>query len=217
MPSQFQAEKPQDCPVCFESLDNENKTLSCGHWVHKECIIKSKKDCCPICRQTVKLSLEEQYRLQELQHQEKKEEPRLALNEEFNRVVSRYIQSYIDMDIDEDEDYEEPTYEEDDEERDEEFLMQAEQYVVTFTATSPFRYEDEAILYDGRLLSVTRSLNRMVIRCAFTSEFESRNFCYDMEQRHDVTPGSVIMKDLTQPETLIQTGRYNHGENLIDF
>jgi hypothetical protein len=211
MPSQFQAEKPQDCPVCFESLDNENKTLSCGHWVHTECVIKSKKDCCPLCRQTVKLSLEEQYRLQELQHQEKREEsPRLALNEEFNRVVSRYIQNYIDMDIEEEEYYEE-------DEEDEEFLMQAEQYVVTFTATSPFRYEDEAILYDGRLLSVTRSLNRMIVRCAFTSEFETRNFCCDMEQRNDIIPGSVVMKDLTQPDSLIQTGRYNSGENLIDF
>jgi hypothetical protein len=213
MPAQFQAEKPQDCPVCFESLDNENKTLSCGHWVHTECVIKSKKDCCPLCRQTVKLSLEDQYRLQELQHQEQREQPRIALNEEFNRVVSRYIQNYIDMDIDEE--YEEPNY--DDEERDEEFLMPTEQYVVTFTATSPFRYEDEAILYDGRLLSVTRSLNRMIIKCAFTSEFESRNFCYDIEQRNDIIPGSVILKDLTQTETLIQTGRYNPGENLIDF
>jgi hypothetical protein len=215
MPSQFQAEKPQDCPVCFESLDNENKTLSCGHWVHTECVIKSKKDCCPLCRQTVKLSLEEQYRLQELQHQEQRDEaPRLILNEEFNRVVSRYIQNYIDMDIDEE--YEEPEYE-DEEERDDEFLMPSEQYVVTFTASSPFRYEDEAILYDGRLLSVTRSLNRMIIKCAFTSEFETRNFCYDMEQRNDIIPGSVVMKDLTQPESLIQTGRYNSGENLIDF
>jgi hypothetical protein len=210
MPSQFQAEKSQDCPVCFESLDNENKTLSCGHWVHKECIIKSKKDCCPLCRQTVNLSLEEQYNLQELQHQEKRESPRIALNEEINRVVSRYIQNYIDMDIDEDE-----YYEEDEEERDEEFLMQAEQYVVTFTATSPFRYEDEAILYDGRLLNVTRSLNRIIVKCAFTSEFESRNFCYDMEQRNDIIPGSVVLKDLTQTDSLIQTGRY--GENLIDF
>ena len=217
MPSQFKAEKPQDCPVCFESLDNENKTLSCGHWVHTECVIKSKKDCCPLCRQTVKLSLEEQYRLQELQHQEKIEEvPRLALNEELNIALSRYIQSYIDMDIDEDyEEYE--TSIEYDEERDEEFLMPAEQYIVTFTTTSPFRYEDEAILYDGRLLSVTRSLNRMIIKCAFTSEFESRNFCFDMEQRDDIIPGSVVMKDLSQTNSLIQTGRYNPGENLIEF
>jgi len=214
MPSQFQSEKPQDCPVCFESLDNENKTLSCGHWVHIDCVIKSKKDCCPLCRQTVKLSLEEQYRLQELQHQEKIEVPRLALNEEFNRVVSIYIQNYIDMDIDEDED---EYYEEDEDERDEEFLMQAEQYVVTFTALTHFRYEDEAILYDGRVLSTTRSLNRIIVKCGFTSEFEARNFCCDMEQLDQVLPGSVVLKDLTQPDSLIQTGRYNHGENLIDF
>ena len=120
------------------------------------------------------------------------------------------------MDIGEEYEDEEPTYE-DEEERDEEFLMQAEQYIVTFTSLTRFRYEDEAILYDGRLLSTTRSLNRIIVKCAFTSEFEARNFCCDMEQIDEVLPGSVVLKDLTQPETLIQTGRYNPGENLIDF
>ena len=118
------------------------------------------------------------------------------------------------MDIDEEDEEYEASIEYDEED---DFLMPAEQYVVTFTASSPFRYEDEAILYDGRLLSVTRSLNRMIVRCAFTSEFETRNFCCDMEQRNDIIPGSVVMKDLTQPDSLIQTGRYNSGENLIDF
>lgn len=209
MPLQFQEEKPQDCPVCFESLSNENKTLTCGHWVHKECVIKSKKDCCPMCRQTVELSLEEQYKLQQLQNQESKG----LLNEEFNRVISRYIQQYIDEEDDDDE-YE-INYE--DEEEDDDFLMPAEQYVVTFTALSPFRYEDEAILYDGRLLSSIRSLNRIVVKCAFTSDFECRNFCYDMEMRSDIVPGSVVMKDLAQPNSIIRSGRYNYGENLIDF
>ena len=215
MPSKFQSEKPQDCPVCFESLDNENKTLSCGHWVHKECVIKSKKDCCPLCRQTVELTLEEQYRIQELQYQEQRDEaPRIALNQEFNRVISRYIQTFIDEDSEYEE--EEPNYD-DEEERDDDFLMPAEQYVVTFTSLTRFRFEDEAILYDGRVLSTTRSLNRIVVKCAFTSEFEARNFCFDLEQIDQVLPGSVVLKDLNQPESLIQFGRYNPGENLIDF
>lgn len=214
MSQQFQEEKPQDCPVCFESLANENKTLSCGHWVHKECVIKSKKDCCPLCRQTVELSIEEQYRIQELQHKEKNDASRETLNTEYNTVISRYIQSYIDENEFEDE---EEFVEYDDEERDDDFLMPAEQYIVTFTSLTRFRYEDEAILYDGRVLSTSRSLNRIVVKCAFTSEFEARNFCCDMEQIDEVLPGSVVFKDLTQPESLIQVGRYNLGENLIDF
>jgi hypothetical protein len=55
----------------------------------------------------------------------------------------------------------------------------------------------------------------MIVKCAFTSEFESRNFCFDIEQRDDIVPGSVILKDLSQSSSLIQTGRY--GDNLIDF
>ena len=208
MSSQFQEEKPTECPVCFESLSNEQKTLSCGHWVHKECVIKSKKDCCPLCRQTVELTIEEQYKMQ----QHKEQTSRETLNTEFNTVISRYIQTYIDEDMFEDE-----YIDEDEEERDDDFLMPAEQYVVTFTSLTRFRYEDEAILYDGRVLSTTRSLNRIIVKCAFTSEFEARNFCCDMEQIDEVLPGSVVLTDLTQNESLIQTGRYNSGENLIDF
>ena len=66
----YVSEKPCECPVCFESLKNEKKSLSCGHWVHKDCIIKSKKDTCPLCRQTIKLNKEERFKLNELQMDE---------------------------------------------------------------------------------------------------------------------------------------------------
>lgn len=38
-----------DCPVCYEDITN-NETLSCGHCIHKSCIIASGKAECPICR-----------------------------------------------------------------------------------------------------------------------------------------------------------------------
>lgn len=47
--------KPEECPICFESLNNTNIPLSCGHWVHKKCILNW-KDQCPICRTTIKLT-----------------------------------------------------------------------------------------------------------------------------------------------------------------
>ncbi len=43
-------EKSEECPVCFESLENQQESLRCGHWVHAECIIKQVKSECPLCR-----------------------------------------------------------------------------------------------------------------------------------------------------------------------
>ena len=63
MSLKFKSEKPCDCPVCYEPLSNEHKSLSCGHWVHRECIINSKKECCPLCRQHVELTLEEKHKI----------------------------------------------------------------------------------------------------------------------------------------------------------
>src|SRR5579872_7219700 len=40
--------KPKDCIVCYESLKKESSSLSCGHWIHKKCIIKWGKGICPI-------------------------------------------------------------------------------------------------------------------------------------------------------------------------
>lgn len=48
-------EKPSECPVCYEIL-RTSKPLSCGHWVHKKCIVKSLKNECPICRKEVELT-----------------------------------------------------------------------------------------------------------------------------------------------------------------
>lgn len=48
-------EKPKDCPICMKSIENIIKPLSCGHWVHKHCVLRW-KDRCPICRKKIKLT-----------------------------------------------------------------------------------------------------------------------------------------------------------------
>jgi hypothetical protein len=48
----------QECPVCFEDI-NQSSILSCGHKIHSGCIILSKKICCPMCRQNIKLTRDE--------------------------------------------------------------------------------------------------------------------------------------------------------------
>lgn len=52
--SKWLQEKPEECPVCLEEI-NCDEHLSCGHYVHKKCVIKSKKTCCPMCKGEVVL------------------------------------------------------------------------------------------------------------------------------------------------------------------
>lgn len=60
-------EKPTDCCVCFENFkDTDNPLTPCGHWIHLDCIYKSGKDECPICR--VKLILSEENRKKIVSH-----------------------------------------------------------------------------------------------------------------------------------------------------
>lgn len=72
-------EKPHECPVCFETL-RTSKPLSCGHWVHKKCIVKSLKNECPICRKEVELNELEQLELRCLQKESVIEEKMLMIN-----------------------------------------------------------------------------------------------------------------------------------------
>ena len=54
-------DRPDECPVCMDHLERDEKPLTCGHWVHKECIIKSGKGQCPICRFELYLTLKERH------------------------------------------------------------------------------------------------------------------------------------------------------------
>ncbi len=54
----FKFPKPAECPICTDSLDNISQPLSCGHWVHKSCVLKW-KDQCPVCRAKIRLTKRE--------------------------------------------------------------------------------------------------------------------------------------------------------------
>jgi hypothetical protein len=46
----FLENKPDECPVCLQSFAKNVRALSCGHYVHHNCIVKSGVSRCPICR-----------------------------------------------------------------------------------------------------------------------------------------------------------------------
>ncbi|NDG64481.1 MAG: hypothetical protein EBY29_13610 [Planctomycetes bacterium] len=50
----YRFEKPDDCPVCMETISSRTETpLSCGHWVHKHCLVPTNLHMCPVCRQSM--------------------------------------------------------------------------------------------------------------------------------------------------------------------
>jgi hypothetical protein len=57
----YKTDKPPECPVCYESLKNENSPLDCGHWVHIECVKKHFKPECPVCRAPVNFEVDGTY------------------------------------------------------------------------------------------------------------------------------------------------------------
>lgn len=59
----FRLDKPEECPICMESTTDINIPLSCGHWVHKKCIIDWGKEQCPVCRSSIKLTQKEKAKI----------------------------------------------------------------------------------------------------------------------------------------------------------
>lgn len=59
----FVEDRPDTCFICCDSLEQIDNALSCGHYMHRYCFLKSKKTSCPKCRQEVKLTKDEYYLL----------------------------------------------------------------------------------------------------------------------------------------------------------
>lgn len=51
----YKLKRPDECPICMDSLQENDSPFACGHWMHKACFLECKKLSCPICRATVRL------------------------------------------------------------------------------------------------------------------------------------------------------------------
>lgn len=82
----YEQEKPEDCPVCYDKMD-EKKPLSCGHWVHRSCVEKSRKKQCPICRSELALTPARVQRMEAATQREREQQRR-----EQQNIMSRIQQ-----------------------------------------------------------------------------------------------------------------------------
>jgi hypothetical protein len=85
---EYKFDKPTECPVCFEALDNEKyPMIPCGHWVHYDCIINSANEKCCICRTKITLNREQKKKLNEVKNKFNKDK-----EEEERREIQRQVE-----------------------------------------------------------------------------------------------------------------------------
>jgi hypothetical protein len=82
------------------------------------------------------------------------------------------------------------------------YTIPSENTIVTLEIRRRFRFEDDAILYDGRVIS--ENGNR--VKIAFTNQFEAMNFCSYIETTNKVN--RVLIDDLRRNISHIQTRNY---------
>lgn len=83
-------EKPEECPVCVEEISITDR-LSCGHWVHMECVAKSMKAECPVCRHHVRVTKQIKERIQK-----NVEEMRSEWNQEDEQNLIRMFREELE-------------------------------------------------------------------------------------------------------------------------
>ena len=95
----------EDCGVCFENVED---ALTCGHKIHEDCVVKSGKSTCPICRAVVTLSEEKAERLKQVAETmriEQIQEEQLAiftefgLTQEFVNIVNELSQVIAQQEV----------------------------------------------------------------------------------------------------------------------
>lgn len=55
----YSLERPEECVICMDALNDNQEPFACGHWVHKACFMECKKLSCPMCRSEVRLPRDE--------------------------------------------------------------------------------------------------------------------------------------------------------------
>lgn len=102
----FRLEKPEECAICCESLEDTHLPLSCSHWIHRNCIIKWGKDQCPICRQKIKISTAERKKMKQngnnIDNEEIEEEIEFPQGfMEYLQLIIRSISNNFDVQLNE--------------------------------------------------------------------------------------------------------------------
>lgn len=89
----YKFEKPEDCVVCTDPLNETQPLAPCGHWVHRECQLRSGRKCV-LCRTDIVFSKEEEKTLIQKELEDRKEAERINLEAARNINTSEQRQSH---------------------------------------------------------------------------------------------------------------------------
>lgn len=96
--NKFFSSKPSECIICYESLANQRHALKCGHWIHNDCIVKSAKAECPLCRCKLELCKRDMKRIDKLakiREAERLQEEEEELRENLQTHLSETLRDRI--------------------------------------------------------------------------------------------------------------------------
>jgi len=96
-PRNFVTEKPDECIVCCYDLYPQKYPLNCGHWIHTDCVVKSGKAECPICRQPVTLSDINTKKLLAVERRHRREKEEEEGRELFAQYMQEINRQYINL------------------------------------------------------------------------------------------------------------------------
>lgn len=58
----------EPCVVCLCEVESKKSPLPCGHWVHRDCVVRSQRPECPCCKHPIILTRSEHKTREELQY-----------------------------------------------------------------------------------------------------------------------------------------------------
>ena len=82
------SEEIEECCVCTDPIE---KKLECGHYIHMDCVIRSGKDLCPVCRTKLNLNISDRKKMHEYAEKYRKS----SLEEEHARIRKQYYGSHF--------------------------------------------------------------------------------------------------------------------------
>jgi hypothetical protein len=77
----FKEEPQDDCHVCCDSID---EPLSCGHWIHIDCVVQTGNPNCPLCKRVITMSCENAVKMEQIKNNKKRQQEETERRELLN-------------------------------------------------------------------------------------------------------------------------------------
>ena len=138
--SNFVEEKVDECHVCRKTFEENDKPLSCGHWICKECVCQSGKAECPLCRKKIDMTTNEIRKMIDIK-KNKNNQNRSVVEIDYTGVFLRIVSDLSSMNF---------MYRYYDRVKDEENKIIARNKMRELLTTLNLEHVEESVLFENR-------------------------------------------------------------------